>query len=54
MCKSKSAKNSHRASRRARARRLLGTEPGTLSLYSAYLIVLIRLAVILFHSDFRI
>ena len=45
-------RNSRNVSKRRRARRLLHVEQATLTLYAAYLVVLIRLVVILFHSDF--
>ncbi len=52
MAKRKAANARRKAMREERARRVLGTESGTLTLYSAYIIVLIRLVVILFHGEF--
>lgn len=52
VAKRKAANARRKAMREERARRVLGTESGTLTLYSAYIIVLIRLVVILFHGEF--
>lgn len=52
MAKGKSSRRKRRISKRERARRLLRVQSGTLTLYAAYLVVAIRLAVILFHGNF--